>query len=84
MRRQVDPTDGLSADLATHLARAREGFAARMSEAGLKASDGWRIREEIRASAEKTTIILRPIHRVLDAPDLQASVEVGEDGRAKE
>ena len=77
-----DLSSQLASDLATRLAEARDALTGQMATLGLRASDGWGIREEIRSDDSGTRIILRPMHPHLDAPNIEATVAVGEDGRA--
>jgi hypothetical protein len=48
---------------------------------GLRPSDGWRIREEIRSNMAGTLFVLRPVHRRLDDPGIETVVLIGHDGR---
>ena len=85
------PTDGLdskidemlSSDISARIARARTYLEVRMQEIGLRPSDGWKIQEELRDTDTGTRWVFRPVHLRRDAPDLQSSVILDRDGRAK-
>ena len=85
------PSDGLdnkidamlSSDIATRLARAKAYLEAQMSQMGLRPSDGWKIQEELRDTDTGTRWVFRPVHLRRDAPDIQSSVVLDHDGRAK-
>ena len=73
----------LASDIASRIARARTYLEIRMAEAGLKPEDGWKIQEELRDTDTGTRWIFRPVHLRHEAPDLQSSVVLDHDGRAK-
>jgi hypothetical protein len=85
------PSDGLdnqidamlSSDIATRIARAKAYLELQMTEMGLRPSDGWKIQEELRDTDTGTRWVFRPVHLRRDAPDLQTSVILDHDGRAK-
>ncbi len=76
-----DPIDSLASDLAARIERARGELIARMQALGLEPADGWRVGEEIRSTMSGTVFVLRPVHIRLDGPDIEATVQVGHDGR---
>ena len=82
MPRRSEPVGHLARDLRGELERAHAELAARMSRLGLLAAEGWRVREEVSTGMTGTVISLRPIHVTEDAPDIEVTVQVGQDGRA--
>ena len=54
-----------------------------MRQMGLRLSDGWKIQEELRDTDTGTRWVFRPVHLRRDAPDIQSSVVLDHDGRAK-
>ena len=79
--RRID--DLLSSDVVAHITRARAELQQRMAEAGLHSRDGWSIQEELRDTETGTRWVFRPVHLRHDAPDLQSSVILDHQGRAK-
>jgi hypothetical protein len=75
--------DMLSTDISARIARARTYLEIRMAEMGLSADEGWRIQEELRDTETGTRWVFRPVHLRREAPDLQSSVVLDHDGRAK-
>jgi len=73
--------DYLTADLAVRIAEARTDLTSRMRRLGLDPDNGWRIREELRSTMSGTVFVLRPVHMKLDGPDIEATIQVGHDGR---
>ena len=85
------PSDGLdnkidemlSSDITSKIARARRYLEVRMAEMGLRPDDGWKIQEELRDTDTGTRWVFRPVHLRCDPPDLQSSVILDRQGRAK-
>ena len=73
--------DLLATDLAARIADARTELMSRMRGLGLDPDNGWRIREELRSTMSGTVFVLRPVHMKLDGPDIEATIQVGHDGR---
>ena len=73
--------DFLAADLAVRIAQARTDLMSRMRGLGLDPGNGWGIREELRSTMSGTVFVLRPVHLKLDGPDIEATIQVGHDGR---
>ena len=75
--------DMLATDISARIARARTYLEIRMAEMGLSAEEGWKIQEELRDTDTGTRWVFRPVHLRRDAPELQSSVVLDHDGRAK-
>jgi|RhiMetdeSRZDD1v2_1073273.scaffolds.fasta_scaffold130314_3 hypothetical protein len=59
---------------------ARTTLRKHMTDRGLHERDGWTIHEFTRQIEGRTEIVMRPIHRHLDAPDLECTCEIDEPG----
>ena len=70
----------LASQLATLIAAARTALEREMQAAGLRATDGWRINEQIRHTIEGTEFIFRPIHMRLQCEDMERCVRIDPDG----
>jgi hypothetical protein len=77
---EQEPIDSLASELAARIESARGELLARMRALGLDPVDGWRVREEIRSTMSGTVVVLKPVHMRLDAPDIEATVQIGHDG----
>ena len=75
--------DMLSTDISARIARAKTYLEIRMAEMGLNAKDGWKIQEELRDTDTGTRWVFRPMHLRREAPDLQSTVFLDHDGRAR-
>ena len=52
-----------------------------MAERGLREEDGWRIHEFTRQADGRTELVMRPIHRHLEAPpDMECVCAIDEPG----
>lgn len=60
---------------------ARESLWRHMEEKGLREKDGWRIYEFTRQVGGHTQLVMRPVHRELNAPpDLECLCSIDEPG----
>jgi len=73
----------LSTEISARIARARTYLEIRMAEMGLRTEEGWKIQEELRDTDTGTRWVFKPVHLRRDAPDLQSTVILDHDGRAK-
>ena len=79
-----DKIDGmLASDISARIAMARADLEHRMAEMGLSPNLGWKIQEELRDTETGTRWVFRPVHLREQSPDLQISVLLDHQGRAK-
>ena len=71
----------LAAEVSTRLERAKSSLLERMKAHGLGASNGWRVREELRHTLGGTEWIFKPVHLREPAPDLEERVAIDHEGR---
>lgn len=69
LRPDDDNTARIAGLFAERIATAKASLAAAMDARGLTAGAGWRIHEDIVASAEGPVMRLRPLHRAEPAPE---------------
>jgi hypothetical protein len=73
--------DHLFSEFAGRCEEARAALRRHMSDRGLREQDGWSIHEFTRQMEGRTQIVMRPIHRRLDAPlGLECNCEIDEPG----
>jgi hypothetical protein len=73
--------DRLFSEFASRCEEARANLRQHMSDRGLREKDGWSIHEFTRQLEGRTAIVMRPIHRHLDAPPgLECMCEIDEPG----
>lgn len=71
----------LFAEFAGKCDEARATLRQHMRDRGLHEQDGWMIHEFTRQIEGRTEIVMRPIHRQLDAPsELECTCEIDEPG----
>ena len=76
----TDRDSSTSRSFSERCAEARAHLRFEMARRGLHEKDGWTIAQSTRASRGGSEIVLRPIHRQLEAPqDLECVVWVGEE-----
>jgi hypothetical protein len=74
------PDKALAAAVSARIQAAKLRLAANMKHAGLFEKDGWRVLEELRSTPTGTLFVFRPVHTRLDAPGLEATVEIDSNG----
>ena len=70
----------LAAAVVARIEAAKEEIHRKMTAAGLREKDGWRLLEELRTVPEGTAFVFRPVHTRLDCPGIEAMVLVNSDG----
>lgn len=74
------PDKVLAAAVSARIQAAKAELQMKMTAAGLKEKDGWRVLEELRTSPNGTEFVFRPVHTRLDNPGIEACVLVNGDG----
>lgn len=74
------PDKALAAAVSARIIAAKAKLAANMATAGLLEKDGWRVLEELRSTPTGTLFVFRPVHTRLDAPGIEATVEIDSNG----